>query len=203
MVSLASAFKFDVVGWVYASTIVAFSDVDLFLSAARSFDVDLSIGVAAVVISVSVVAGWHVNVRANSSRGLKSSGCRVVGLLISYDFYFGLISMMTAVLVMVLLGVDSNVLFAARTAFTILFADSDLFLVVSITTILVAWKRCGEGGVLGFVTFPSDALISLSFYSDLGSCFFNSSVVPVRRRKDAERDRDSGVKVQIDGGRGV
>lgn len=104
---------------------------------------------------------------------------------------------MMPVLVMVLVGVDCNVLFAARTAFTILFTETNLFRVGSSTTILVAWKRCGYGG---FVTFPSDALASLSFYSNLGSCFFSSSsVVPVRRRKDAERDRDSGVKVQIDG----
>lgn len=122
-----------------------------------------------------------------------------MGLPVTRDFYLGVISVVTPVLVMVLLGVDSNVLFAARTAFTSLFTDSDLFLVVSSTTILAAWKRCGEGGVLGFVTFPSDALVSLSFYSDLGSCFFSSRAVPVRRRKDAERNRDSGVKVQIDG----
>lgn len=74
---------------------------------------------------------------------------------------------MTTVIVMFFLGVDSNVLLAARTAFTILFADCDLFLVVSSTTVLAAWKRCGEGGELGFVTFPSDALTTLSLYSDL------------------------------------
>lgn len=122
-----------------------------------------------------------------------------MGLLVSCDFYFSVLSVVATVLVMVPVGVDSHVLFAARTAFTILFTENDLFLVGSSTSILVAWKRRREGGVLGFVTFPSDALVSLSFYSDLGCCFFSSSVVPVRRRKDAERDRDSGVKVQIDG----
>lgn len=101
---------------------------------------------------------------------------------------------------MILFGVNSDVLSAARTVFTILFVDCKLFLVVASTTILFPWKRCGEGGVFAFVTFPSDALVSLSFYSDLGSSFFSSSdVVPVRRWKDAERNRDFGVKVQIDG----
>jgi len=54
---MAVAFKFDAVGWVYASTIFAFSDINLVSSAARNFDVDLSIGVTAVVVSVSVEAG--------------------------------------------------------------------------------------------------------------------------------------------------
>lgn len=133
------------------------------------------------------------------SRRLEANKRRLVSLLVFCNFYFGLLSVVAPVLVMVLVSVDSNVLFAARTAFTILFTIGDLFLVESSTTILVTWKRCGERGVLGFVTFPSDALVSLSFYSDLGSCFFSSGVVPVRRRKDAERNRDSGVKVQIAG----
>lgn len=115
-----------------------------------------------------------------------------------------MISAFTTLLLMVFFCVDSDVLFAARTAFTILFADSDLFLVVSRTTILAAWKRCGEGRVLGFVTFPSDARVSLSFDLDLsGSFFFGDNVVPVRRWEDAERNRDFGVKVQIDGDGGA
>ena len=110
--------------------------------------------------------------------------------------------MMTALVVAVFLGVDSNVLFAARTAFTILFSNSNLFLVVSRTTILAVWKMGGEGRVFGFVTFPSDARFTLSFDFDLCCCFFFTyNVVPVGRREDAERNRDSGVKVQIDGSR--
>ena len=51
------------------------------------------------------------------------------------------------------------------------------------------------------MTFPSDALVGLSLYPDASSFF--SSVAPVRRREDTERDRDSGVKVQIDESGGV
>ncbi|KAF6239576.1 hypothetical protein HO173_002120 [Letharia columbiana] len=90
---------------------------------------------------------------------------------------------------------DSNVVFfAARTAFTVLSVDLDLFLVVS-STIFAAWKRGRVRRVLGFVTFPSDALVGLSFYLDASSVY--SSVAPVRRREDTERDRDSGVKVHF------
>ena len=101
----------------------------------------------------------------------------------------------------IFLCVDGNVVFfAARTAFTVLLVDFDLFLVVC-STIFAAWKRGRERRVLGFVTFPSDALVGLSFDSDASSVF--SSVAPVRRREDTERDRDSGVKVQIDESGGV
>jgi len=125
------------------------------------------------------------------------------GLLFFGDFYLGVVFVMMTLVVAIFFGVDSNVLFAARTAFTILLADSDLFLVVSSTAILAAWKGCGEGRVLGFVTFPSDARFRLSFYSDFGGCFFSGNVVPVRRWEEAERNRDPGVKVQIDGGEGA
>lgn len=107
--------------------------------------------------------------------------------------------MMTILTRTIFLLVNSHVFFAARTAFTVLLVDSDLFLVV-MSTILSAWKGGREGGVLRFVTFPSDALVGLSFYPDASSFF--SSVAPVRRREDTERDRDSGVKVQIDESRG-
>jgi len=51
------------------------------------------------------------------------------------------------------------------------------------------------------VTFPSDALLSLwEFDLSLDMGFFGGvrDVAPVRRREDAEWDRDLGVKVQID-----
>lgn len=96
--------------------------------------------------------------------------------------------------------VDSHVFFAARTAFTIVFVDFDLFLFV-LSTVLASWKRGREGRVTRIVNFPSDALVGLSFYLDAGFLF--SSVAPVRRREDTKRDRDSGVKVQIDGGGGA
>ena len=127
----------------------------------------------------------------------------LVLVMISDNFYTCaiVITMMSVRTVTVLFCVKGNVVFfAARTAFTVLFVDFDLFLVVS-GTILARWKRGREGRVLGFVTFPSDALVGLSLYSDASSFF--SSVVPVRRGEDTERDRDSGVKVQIDESVGV
>lgn len=92
----------------------------------------------------------------------------------------------------IFLFVNGNVFFAARTAFTIVFVDLDLFPFV-LSPVLTTWKRCREGRVTSFVTFPSDALLYLSFYLHL-SPFFNS-VAPVRRREDTKGDRDSGVKV--------
>ena len=48
--------------------------------------------------------------------------------------------------------------------------------------------------------FPSDALLAnLSFDSSLGR--LGLYVAAVRRREDAEGDGDSGVKVQVDGGK--
>ena len=144
-----------------------------------------------------------------------------LGLLISSEFYLWVVMMMIVmasvvisdylyccVIVIAVMSVGAItiflcvncdvVFFAARTAFTVLFVDFYLFLVVSSTA---SWKRGGDRRVLGFVTFPSDALVGLFLYSDASSFF--SSVASVRRREDTERDRDSGVKVQIDESRGV
>lgn len=124
-------------------------------------------------------------------------------VMISDNLYFCVIviTVVSVRAVTIFLCVDSNVVFfAARTAFTVLLVDFDLFLVVS-STIFATWKRSRERRVLGFVTFPSDALVGLSLYPDASSFF--SSVAPVRRREDTERDRDSGVKVQIDESEGV
>ena len=88
--------------------------------------------------------------------------------------------------------VDREILFAARTAVTVLVVDFDLFFKSA-----SVWHRGGERRVASFVTFPSDALSGhLSFYSSLNRLVGN--VAPVRRREDAERDRNFGVKVQID-----
>lgn len=119
-------------------------------------------------------------------------------VVLSGTLYFCVIviAVMTVRAVTFFLCVDGNVVFfTARTAFSILFVDFNLFLIVS-STILAAGKRGRERRVLGFVTFPSDAPVGLSFYSDASSFF--DSVAPVRRREDTERNRDSGVKVQID-----
>jgi len=84
----------------------------------------------------------------------------------------------------------------ARTAVTIFFtSDSNLFLRITL------FLRREVGGERRVVTFPSGALLfwretDLSLYMGLSSCF--NGVAPVRRREDAKRDRDSGVKVQVD-----
>jgi hypothetical protein len=84
----------------------------------------------------------------------------------------------------------------ARTVVTVFFTGyTDLFLFV-----LLASRR-KVGGERRVVTFPSDALLSLrkvdlSLDVSLGGCF--CGVAPVRRREDAEGNRDSGVKVQVD-----
>jgi hypothetical protein len=101
--------------------------------------------------------------------------------------------------------VDTNFLLAARSAVKVFFTDGDLFLFV-LGTFLAVGKSGGEGRVACLVTFPSDARssrrkVGFSFYSDLSSVF--DSVAPVRRREDTEGNRDSGVKVQIDGLEGV
>jgi hypothetical protein len=79
---------------------------------------------------------------------------------------------------------------------TILFAgDVNFFLAELVVT------RRKSGRERGVFFLPSDALLSLwevdlSFDVSLGGCF--GGVAPVRRREDAERDRNSGVKVQVD-----
>ena len=90
---------------------------------------------------------------------------------------------------------DVDIFSAARTV-TILFASYvDFFLSKS----LVPGRKIG--GERRVLAFPSDALltrqVNLTFDVSLGGCCFG--VAPVRRRKDAERNRYAGVKVQIDG----
>jgi len=92
--------------------------------------------------------------------------------------------------------VFSALTLTARTAVTIFFtSDTNLFLRI------VLFPRRKVSGQRRVVTFPSGALlflreIDLSFYMGLSSCF--NGVAPVRRREDAEGNRDSGVKVQVD-----
>ena len=62
-------------------------------------------------------------------------------------------------------------------------------------------QRSGEGRVLRFVTFPSDARRCSSFYLDAGG--LGGVFVPVGGGEDAERNRDFGVKIQIAWIRGV
>jgi hypothetical protein len=89
-----------------------------------------------------------------------------------------------------------SISFTARTAVTIFFT-SDVDLLLCVALIL----RREVDGVRRLMTFPSGALLfvrklDLSFYVGFGGCF--NGVAPVRRREDAEGDRDSGFKVQVD-----
>jgi len=68
VISVASTFKFDVVGWVDASTVISFCNVDFFF-ASRGFDVDLSIPVAAIVVSVPNVAAVSSDALAHFAKG--------------------------------------------------------------------------------------------------------------------------------------
>ena len=52
---MSSAFEFDVVGRVNASAVITFCNVDFFLFAVRSLDVNLGVSVATVVVPVSVM----------------------------------------------------------------------------------------------------------------------------------------------------
>ena len=102
--------------------------------------------------------------------------------------------------VSIFLFVLCSVFSSARTAGTVLLVNLDFFFLVA-STFPAVWKRGGEGRISRFVIFPSDARssswkVGLSFYSDASSLC--GSVAPVRRREDTERDRDSGVKGQID-----
>ena len=111
----------------------------------------------------------------------------------------GKLNFWEAVLGIVIFLVNSNVFFATWTAGTIFLVDFDLFL-VDASSIPPVRQRCREGRVSRFVTFPSDARrwwgkAGFSFYSNTGG--LGGIFVPVRRWEDAERDRDSGVKIQI------
>jgi hypothetical protein len=88
---------------------------------------------------------------------------------------------------------DVDVFLAARTVLILWASNADL---LSAKGFLPRWKVYVVRGLI----FPSDALLgevdlSLDVSLGCGCCF---GVAPVRRREEAEGDRDSGVKVQID-----
>jgi hypothetical protein len=84
----------------------------------------------------------------------------------------------------------------ARTAVTIFFAcELNLFLYV----LLIPTRKAG--GERRIVTFPSGALVGLgktNLSLNMGLCGAATGVAPVRRRENAEGNRYSGVKVQVD-----
>jgi hypothetical protein len=97
-----------------------------------------------------------------------------------------------------LVAISGEFYLGEAVAFTF-FVHPELFLAARTVFLFVATsgrQRGREGRVAFFLTFPSDALGG-DFSFDSGDGSPNRNVVPVRRWKEAERDRDSGVKVQI------
>jgi hypothetical protein len=115
----------------------------------------------------------RVNKKRKKKGACPNEQQRVSNLPISGVFYLG---KLVAFLVAVALGVDTDVFLAARTVFLV--------------------EVCFEGGV---AIFPSDALLGfgLDLNPSLCGLLLLLGVVLVRRREDAQRDGDSGVKVQI------
>lgn len=94
---------------------------------------------------------------------------------------------------------DVDVFSAARTVVTILFtSDVNFFLLVVLAAGTGTRRKAGFEG--GMFPFPSDALLSLwkvdlTLDVSLGGGLYG--VASIRRRKDAEGNRNSGVKVQV------
>jgi len=125
-------------------------------------------------------------------------GGRYVPLSGKLDFW-------EVVFMMMVFLVNCHVFFATWTAGTTFLVDFDLFL-ADTSTISTVRQRRREGRVSRVVTFPSNARrclgeVGFSFYSNTSG--LSGVFVPVRRWEDAERDRDSGVKIQIAWSRGV
>jgi hypothetical protein len=98
---------------------------------------------------------------------------------------------------------DVNVFSARRTSGLVsIFLASDVYLFLA-EFFAGAWREVGGEGRLLILSFPSDAVL-LAWEMDLTLDMsrlggFLNGVAPVRRREDAEGDRDAGVKVQVDG----
>jgi len=105
-------------------------------------------------------------------------------------------------------GVAGSVVRAAVVFFPV---DADLFFYEMLLAFRGRREKVlgmGMGGIrrlnLFFLTFPSDALVSVVWKANnpldvsLGGCSFGSGVASIRRREDAEGDRYSCVKVQVD-----
>lgn len=85
---------------------------------------------------------------------------------------------------------------------SVLFAgDVNFFLSILLVAFAGAWRELGGEGRRLLLSFPSDALLfvwELDFTLDMSLLSGLNGVAPVRRREDAEGDRDAGVKVQVD-----
>lgn len=169
------------------STIFTLSDVDL---ATGIINVDLYVVVTILMMVVTTV-NRNLYVNFNVS---------VVVVTMSWDLYVNLYVSTVTMLMIWKLDVDFGFsdltvwsTIAARTAVSI-FLSSELDLLLDE---MIPSRR--------IETFPSDALLlslgetefSLDVSFGSGCVILRGVAVAIRRRKDAERDRDSGVKVQV------
>lgn len=93
----------------------------------------------------------------------------------------------------------ANLLSATRTVMTVLFTGDENFFLLE----LLLLRRRKIGGIGRVLVFPSEALcrcedLTLDASLSGGGSGLDTGVAPVGRRKKAEGDRDSGVKVQVD-----
>lgn len=97
------------------------------------------------------------------------------------------------VVVVVVLAVNKLLVDTGTAAFLLLMSDTDLFL----KAILSGGRKMCLGWGRRVLTFPSGELgeLDLNLFVDVG--LGGGLGLPVRRREDAERDRDTGFKVQI------
>jgi len=141
-------------------------------------DVDLGLGVALVWLTVVVPVDVDINVAVETL--VLAAGVEAV-----------LTAFFEAVLAAVVGLVDADVLFSAETSWAaavVFSCDADVLADGLLVT--------GRAGLLGWwllLTFPSSAL---DRYFLLSLDLFGLLVVFVGRRKDAERDWDSGVEIQ-------
>lgn len=151
-------------------------------------DVDLGLGVTLVWFAVVVPVHVDVNVAVETLLLLLG----VETLVLAARVEAVLTAFFEAVLAAVVGLVDADILFSAEASWAaaVVFSGSDADVLAD--SLLVT----GRAGLLGWwwlLTFPSSAfdryfLLSLDLFSLLG--------VFVGRRKDAERDWDSGVEIQ-------
>jgi hypothetical protein len=193
---------FYVVGAADALTVVSLSNVDFCLTIRFTFDlalnVDLNVGVLVLRLLVVVVVLWSLTVDFDVDMCVSDWGlayrCVVVGwcwlLVMVVDRCVLVMDRWTLFSVSISREFDLGEPLALWESVTLL-VHAD-FLSAARTVFLV------EVGFEGRVAiFPSDALLGSDLCLNPGvGCLLD--VVAVRRREDAQRDWNSGVKVQVD-----
>ena len=180
--SWSTTFVLNVVDGIGAATVILLSDVDLIseVSIVVLTTIVFDVCVISCTSTIDFDVDFGVSVFSWTSIPMRKLVLLKLfvwaGLLFSVEFY----SWVTAVTISIPFFVNSNVL--SVSASVVSDVDIDFFLGVS-------------------SIFPSDArgatlVLDFPFYLG-GGRFFGSSVTPVRRREDTDRNGDAGVKVQI------